>query len=735
MEHHDQKGISLHASQTLQPFPNENSYGYESIQYRSLTDYWHILVKRKWWIFGCWGLVMLLVGLYTFLKTPIYRSTITVQIIQDNPGSVVAERDPLAAIASGETLSRFYETQYKLLGSFPLAQKIVGALNLGENPRFKKLQEGEPKLSPQEIDAAIAQSLVANLEIVPIKNSYLVEISFNSPDKNLAMQVPNAAYREYLKFSMETRSHSYSLVKEWLQEELQKLAHKVETSEQNLYQHGKKEEFLSLEGEDNVVVKKFVELNRVLTAAQSERAGKEAQYRQLVEKGVDAPMVTNNHLILRLREEFIQQEAKLGSLRTVFAKNHPQYQAEEKKLKGLQSRLNGEVQRVLKSVKADYEVTKRAENLLQEEIGYQKNKVISLQDHLVRHHILKRDMQTNQQLFDALLVRMKEASVASTMVASNAALIQPADLPKYPFKPNKAKNLTLAMLIGLIGGIGLAFLVEHLDNSIKSTEEMERICQIPSLGVVPLFNPNRRQIETDGDGQVEMLTFEQPKSMLGESISHVRTSLMLSTSGGPPRTLLVASPNPQEGKTTLSLNLAMAMAMDKSHKVLIIDCDLRKPRVHQVFHESHQPGLSNFLTGSATLAEVIRPAPIPNLFFIPAGPTPPNPVQLLISQAFKDMVEELRRDFNHIVFDVPPIIGFADGRVISQIADGTVLVLRNHHTSRDAAKLAINLLNQAQANILGVVLNMAHKGKIGYGGYYEYYKYYSRYYKGYYAEP
>jgi succinoglycan biosynthesis transport protein ExoP len=222
--------------------------------------------------------------------------------------------------------------------------------------------------------------------------------------------------------------------------------------------------------------------------------------------------------------------------------------------------------------------------------------------------------------------------------------------------------------------------------------------------------------------------------MLGEAISHVRTSLMLSTSGGPPRTLLVASPNPQEGKTTLSLNLASAMAMDKSCKVLIIDCDLRKPRIHQVLQESHQPGLSNFLTGSASLAEVIRPTPIPNLFFIPAGPIPPNPVQLLVSQAFKDLLANLRKDYHHIVFDVPPIIGFADGRVISQLVDGTLLVVRNHHTSRDAAKLAINLLNQAQANILGVVLNMAHKGRLGYGGYYEYYKYYSRYYKGYYSD-
>lgn len=714
-----------------QPFPFPGYYyahvEEEPDQGYKLLDFWNILKKRKWWFFGVFVPVVLAVGLYTFLKTPVYRASAILQIVQDNPSAIISEKDPLAALAGGDTLTRFYETQYMLLSSKSMAARIMEALNLKEHPEYKEFQEKYADKSPYEIEAAYLEDFLKRLEVKPLKKSYLVEIFFQSTDKDLAVKVPNAAYKEYLEFAMQTRQQSYSLIREWLENELQRLANKVEASEKKLYTYGREKNFLALEGEDNVIVKKFVELNKVLTAAQTDRAAKEAQYRQVKERGLDAPLIINNPLVQKLRGEMIAQEAQVASLAKTFGKNYPQLQAEQAKLADLKSRLNGEVQRTLASIKADYEAALRTENFLREEADRQRKEVERFQDNLVQHNILKRDLQTNAQLYEALLARMKEASVASTMVASNAAIVQPAEPPLKPYKPKKALNMALAVLVGLMGGVGLAFLTEYLDSSIKTSEELERVCRLPSLGVVPLLSSNGKQAATDEERQLALATFTQPMSMLAEAVFHLRTSLMLSKSGGPPGTVLVTSPNPIEGKTILSINLASALLLE-NNRVLIIDTDMRLPKVHKIFEKPLEPGLSSYLTGAAPAADIIQETPIKNLYVIPAGPKPPHPIQLLSSMVLRELMEKLKADFSHIIIDTPPVIGFADARVIAQLVDGVLLVIRHHHTSRDAVKLAIQLLNQAYGNILGVVLNMAQGDKMGSSGYYKYYKYYHKYY-------
>lgn len=717
-----------------EPYPFQGCYcghgAEEADQGRHLLDFWNVLKKRKWWFLGVLVPVVLAVGLYTFLKTPIYRASVILQIVQDNPSAIVSEKDPLAALSGGDTLARFYETQYMLLSSKTLAAKIIEALNLKSHPEYKAFQESYSDKTPYEIDAAYLEDFLERLDVRPLKKSYLVEIFFQSPDKDLAVQVPNAAYKEYLEFAMQTRQQSYSLIREWLENELRQLAGKVEASEKKLYAHGKEKNFLALEGDDNVIVKKYVELNKVLTAAQTERAAKESQYRQVRERGVDAPLIINNPLVQKLRGEMIEQEAQVASLAKTFGKNYPQLQAERAKLADLKARLNGEVQRTLAGIKADYEAALRTENFLREEADRQRQEVEGLQENLVQHNILKRDLTTNEQLYQALLARMKEASVASTMVASNAAVIQPAEPPLKPYKPDKALNLALALLVGLMGGMGLAFLAEYLDSSIKTSEEMERVYRLPSLGVVPFLSGNGHRATTNGDRQLALATYTRPMSMLAEAVFHLRTSLMLSMSGRPPGTILVTSPNPGEGKTTLSVNLASAMLFGHN-RVLLIDADLRRPHIHQMFEAPLEPGLSNYLTGTAEAIEVVKETPVQNLYIIPAGPKPPHPIQLLSSLAFRSLVEELQQEFSHIVIDTPPIIGFADARVIARMVDGVLLVIKHHQTSRDAGKLAIQLLNQAYGNILGVVLNMAQSDKMGYGGYYGYFKDYHKYYDRY----
>ncbi|MBM4284061.1 MAG: polysaccharide biosynthesis tyrosine autokinase [Deltaproteobacteria bacterium] len=693
-------------------------------QQHSLRAYWTILKKRKWCVLGVLFAVVGLVGFFTFLQTPIYRSSTTLQIMQDNTSSMVSERDPMNMMA-WYTSDRFYETQFSVLKSRPLAYSIIEALNLKDHPYFQGFGGKSKQPSPQELRSDMADIFLANLEVRPYKRSYLVEIAFRSPDKYLAQQVPNAIYNEYVNFSMKTRHHSYKLIKEWLEREIQVLASKVEASERKLYEHGQRKDFLSLEGDQNVIVKKYVELSKLLTTAQAERAAKEAMFRQVKEKGADAPLVVNNMLVQRLREETIAQEAKVSSMSKIYDVNYPQLQVEKAKLAELRGRLGGEVRRLATSIQSDYEAAVRAENLLKESLEAQKEQVKDLQHNLVQHHNLLRDLTTNEQLYKGLLARMKEASIASTMVSGNVAVISPAELPLQPYSPNKALNLSLATLIGLLGGIGLALLREHLDDSIKSAEELERTCRIPSLGMVPSLAGDIKGLPELRPQEVPLAVFKEPRSIISEAIYHVRTSILLSLSGGPPAVIMVTSANPNEGKTTITSNLAASLAMN-DRKVVILDCDLRKPSLHPVFQQPLAPGLSSLLTGNAVKEEVIRTTPVPNLFFIPAGPVPPNPVALLTSQEFMDFLKELRQEFQNIIVDTPPVIGFAEGRALSSQVDGVILVVRHNATSRDSGRLAMQLLSQVNAQILGGIFNMADSSRMGYGAYLGHYKHYAR---------
>jgi succinoglycan biosynthesis transport protein ExoP len=691
-------------------------------------DYWDILRKRKYVVLSFFLAMTITSAVISFWMTPIYRASVILQITQDNPAALMGDRDPLASLTAAETQGRFYETQYMLLNSLPMAYKIIDALHLLDHPEFKKMIEANPKTSPEVIKRKVADAIIGSLEVKPLKRSYLVEVSFEDPDRNLTEQVLNIISEEYTKFSMETRSKSYEQIRKWLEGELQTLAGKVEDSERKVYAHSQKKDFLTLEDKDNPTIIKYLELSMLLTKAESERMAREAQSKEIKEKGVDASIITGNPLIQQLRRESIAQEAKVASLKKSFGSNYPQLKAEQGNLTELNSRLNNEIKRMRTSIEVDYKTAQRTEKLVSESLEAHKKIVGELQNNLVKYHILKRDMQTNEQLYQALLSRMKETSVASTMVASNLAIISPAELPARPYKPKKRLNILLAAVFGLAGGVGLAFLVEFFDDSLKTAEEAERACRLPILGVVP-WVPAKQELAEKAD--LRLLTYKHPKSMVAEAIRQVRTSVMLSSSGGAPGVVMVTSPNPSEGKTTLATNLAISLAQN-DRKVLLIDTDMRKPGVHKAFHELSMPGLSNFLSGNASRSEILRTTEVPNLFIIPGGTVPPNPTELISSKTFEELLMLMRQEFDHLVIDTPPLVEFADARIISTMVDGTLLVVRNHYTTRKAGNLARKLLNEVNSKILGIVLNMATANRLGYGGYYYgYYKYYSKYYKEY----
>jgi succinoglycan biosynthesis transport protein ExoP len=756
MSSHNQPPLVVPQFLNPMPFPPPQplmDYDVEMDQRGGLREHLYTLLKRKVWVVSTFLIIFLTVALYTFIRTPIFRTTVTLQITQDNPGSQVAVDDKILKLTGNDSLEKFQQTQYKILQSQSLAQRVIQTLNLKDHADFKSIREKNPDKTEQEIESMMIARFLKRLEVTPVRNSFLVEVSFQSSDKVLSQRVVDAIADEYMYLSIDRRNESFALVRKWLDKQLGEMAGKVQEAQKKLFKFGQETDIYTLNDKDNVVVQKYIDLSGLLTKAQAEKIAKEAQFQQIKTKGPNAPLIVNNPLMTALRQQLVAEQAKVSAMRRVFRSDHPELQAELANLAEVKNRLNAEVRRIEESVKADYEAASRTEKLLDDSFAAQKGQMAKLQDNLTDYQILKRDAQTNEQLYQALLARVKEANIAGTMVPSNVAVIDPGRLPDKPFKPKTLRDLALAVVLGLTTGVGLAFLVEHMDDSIKSLDDLERACSLPSLGILPLLGTNgkksisRRKIlgalgvrrypprlqrrgQSDGEeAEIDFIVYQDPKSQLSEAIRHVYSSLMLSTSGKPPCAIMVTSPNPSEGKSTLICNLATSYALNE-RPVILIDCDLRKPRLHQAFEVESEPGLTNYLAGNATLEEILHTTAFPNLTVISAGARPPSPINLLNSDSFKDLLVKLRQQFRHILIDTPPVLGFADARFVSALVDGVLLVTKYQFTHKTAGRLAHQLLSQAP--MLGAVLNSVSTYGQVYGGYYcnHHYKYYSKYYDG-----
>lgn len=714
--------------QPQMPMPSQPEYyGVEQGAESHIRDYLHVLLKRKWWVLGFLAVVVGM-GVYINMKAiPLYLATSTLRITVENQGSSI-----VGSGTSGNPWfrddDRTIETQSQIMRSRSLAKRVISILNLKEHPEFgaEEVPKGQPPPSREEQESNLIDAFLGNLRTELIKHTDLIRISYSSADRDLAQKIANAMAGEYMQFEIDCKNQSFYHIKKWLESQLVQLGNKVEGSQKKLYDYGNEGEILSPEDKDNVVIQKYLELSALITKASSERMAREAQMRELKTKGDGGSAVTNNALIASLRQQVAVQSAKVASMQGIYLPDHPKLKAEKAQLDGLQARLKEEMQNVRAAVESDYEAARRAENLVLEAAEKQKKEVGNLQKKLVQYKILKRDVETNEELYKGLLARMKEAAVASTMVPSNVAVIDPAERPLFPYKPDKRRNLMVAIFIGLMGGAFLAFAVEYFDDSIKSAEEAERICQLPILGLVPMQRRRRRELSVPGDNKGSMIIYNDPKSMVADAIFVVRTSVLLSVPGGPPAAIMVTSPNPLEGKSTTAANLSVSLAMS-GRKVVLMDGDLRRPTLHKHFGQISQPGLSDLLTGTATYEEVLRPTEVPNLYLIPAGPIPPNPATLLGSMAFKDVMAMLRDEFQHIIIDTPPTLSMPDSRVLSSMVDTVILVLRHNYTPRETARLARQALAQVNAQVIGIVLNQVSFQKSGYGSYY-YKKYHYHYY-------
>jgi exopolysaccharide transport family protein len=728
-------------------------------QESALGEYLRVLIKRKWTVLACLVSIFAVVAIASLKMTPIYEESGSIEINKPDSGLVNFSNSPSFNVDSYDPTE--LETEVMILQSDLLALQVVKELNLDRRPDFGGKTPALPSTldlapDPLQADSARTSALIGgfrgNLKVSLSPNTHIIKVSFRSPDKELTANVVNTLMNTYTENNFKSRFDSTMQASDWLSKQLVDLQMKVETSQEKLVRYQKEHEILGIDEKQNIITSKLDELNKALTAAESDRMAKESVYR-LVQAGdadsiVSAISATNaldasgatsqtpSNLLEALRTKEADLKIQAAEIGTQFGPAYPKLAQINNQLKEIDTQLLAETKKVVGKIRGQYMAALQRENMLHDALEKQKQEANKLNESAIQYSILKRDLESYRQLYEGLMEKMKEAGVSAGLKSNNFRIVDVARVPTAPIEPNIPRNLAFAFVLGLTSGVGLAFLLEGVDNTVRTTEQAQMISGLPPLGMIPLGSRSAREgtsakrlvIATSKEA-VELVTQVRPQSQMAESYRALRTSLLLSNLGAPPKVIMITSALPQEGKTTTSINCAVVLAQ-KGIRVLLIDADLRRPSIHKTLGMGPRSGLSNVLTGSATLQQTItRSTILPNLSILPAGTPPPNPAELLASTNMRDVLEELRGQYDHIVVDTPPSLSVTDAVVLSPRADAIVLVIRSGQTTKQALRRARDVLAQVNAKVSGVLLNAVDLSSPDYYYYYEYQSRYSHYYR------
>src|SRR5713226_2802174 len=725
-------------------------------QESALGEYVRVLMKRKWTVLACLFTIFSVVAIASLKMTPVYEASGSIAINKPDSGLVNFNNSPTFNLDYFDPTE--LDTEVKILQSDLLALQVVKELALDRRPEFGGKTPVLPSAldlapDPLQADTARTSGLLAsfrgNLKVTLSPNTHIVEVHFRSPDKDLAATVVNTLMSTYTENNFKSRFESTMQASDWLSKQLVDLQMKVETSQEKLVRYQREHEILGIDEKQNITTQKLDELNKALTAAESERMDRESVYR-LVQSG-DADTIASAATLLDaagtgaqsgtgllegLRTKEADVRIQAAELSTQFGPSYPKVAQLNNQLKEIDAQILLETRKVAGKIRGQYMAALQRETMLHDALEKQKQEANKLNESAIQYSILKRDLESYRQLYEGLMEKMKQAGVSAGLKSNNFRIVDVARVPTAPIEPNIPRNLAFAFMLGLTSGVGLAFLLEGLDNTVRTTEQAQMISGLPPLGMIPLgsrtardgANSKRLVIATSKEA-VELVTQVRPQSQMAESYRALRTSLLLSSLGAPPKVIMITSALPQEGKTTTSINCAVVLAQ-KGIRVLLIDADLRRPSIHKTLGMGPRSGLSNVLTGSATLQQTIARSPVlPNLFILPAGTPPPNPAELLASTNMRDVLEELRSQYDHIVVDTPPTLSVTDAVVLSPRADAIVLVIRSGQTTKQALRRSRNVLLQVNAKVSGVLLNAVDLSSPDYYYYYEYKSKYSRYYR------
>ncbi len=729
----------------------------------SLKDYLDVLLRRKWLVLGFLLLTFVSTAIFTLSATKIYKATASIEVNRGEAKVTKFEE----VVASEMRSQEFMQTQIGLLESKTLAKRVAEKLDLKKRLEAMKKKFGEdegpgllamvkgavkdaviwvfdwfrPKKEegdgPQSYKIALPEDvleekqlvgfLLGNLSVEPRRNAMIIELSFTSPDRYLSRDVVQAYSREFVAWQMDKKLEASRIAREFLTKQIDRAQIELERSEDELNRFAKQSGIVSLEGNLNSVYVQLEEINRSLAEAEAEFIKLESEYKQAVVEGPESlPQVMNSSIIGSLKQQYAAEESEYRRKSAIFYDAYPEVKALKMRMQSIASQIQKEQQKIFKSIKTQYESAKRRLATLKERAQEKKQAAMELNERATQYKIVQREVDTNNAIYQSLLERAKEIESMVGVSSSNIHIVDPGALPLFPFKPKVMLNLMLAIVVGLVGGVGLAFFMEYFADSITKPEEITSRFHIPILGVAP-------QVKIDPDDPpVEKAFLGDPRSALCEAIRTTKVSIQLARGDAHSRSFLFTSTTQGEGKSTMATNMATAFAQG-GERVVIVDADLRRPRIHRIFSEAvasgngKGQGLSSFLAGIVD-EEPLIPTEIDNLFIIPAGPIPPNPVELLASNRFGKLMASLGERYDRIIVDAPPNQGFADVLVLSRRVGGVVMVITLGETTRDAVRHFKRSILNVDGNILGCVINRVDFSKrYGYRSYYRYYRHYYNY--------
>ncbi len=722
-----------------------------------LREYWKILVKRKWLILALLLVVVTASFVATKLQVPEYRATALV-LIEPEATQILGFQD--FDQTSGRGSAEYRASQYEILRSRSLAEAVVRAEQLQDHPELTgqmrqrsvvaevrglvalliarvlgasdaDVPATEPRAARDPVPAAAAR-LRSKVEVVPVRNTQVVRVSVVSFDPEFSARLANAVVREYIDSSLQRRFDSGTQARRFLEGQLDEMRIALERSDRALAEFARQARVSDLEqniqmARDGLRSKsaRLDEIRRELLQLSSwSELLRQGRLEQLDSLGGSALARG------RLPElEARLQDATLAyqQLARQYTDTFPGLVDKREELESLRAEVAAERNRVVSGVAGRLEAKTAEARSLEQAIEQREEQLMTLNERSVQYNILMREFETNRELYDALLQRMKEVGVAAGVQKSNISVIDEARVPGGAFHPVLTKNLAIASMLGLMIGVGLALLLEFLDSTIRRTEDIERLVDRPVLGLIPLVRPrDQKGASARGrpDRALSRYSVTHPRSAVSEAFRSLRTSLMFSTPTGMPKLLLFTSASQGEGKTTVAENLATVLAQNGA-SVLLIDADLRRPSVHRDFGVPRAPGLTDGISQIGGGAEIqpllIQGTEQEGLHVMPTGHATPSPAELLSSSQFAQVLTDCRRMFDHVIMDAPPILGLADAVVASRMVDGVVLIASAGQTGKENFRISVQRLHQVQAPLLGVVLNRVDLESPEYSYYSSYY--------------
>ncbi len=661
----------------------------------NLKNYWRILVKRKWLVLSVLTTVLAVVLVKTLLTPSVFRAGATLQIDQDTIKIIQSEG---LTPAEGVGDRDYYQTQYELLRSRSLAERVAASMSpdlvaqlLAQRaPGLWTRLSGSGTAEAEDAPAAepgrdeIATFVQSRLSVEPVRNSRLVRIHFDSLDPAFSATMANAIADAFIATHIDRRFEASAYAKNYLEDRLQQLKQKLEESEKQLVQYAQAQGIVSIDQQQSPAAQELQSINASMATAQQRRIEAESKYRRSQTTASDAlPEVLLSSSVAQLKTKRAELLGEYQEKLRIFKPGYPAMEQIKGQIDEVDKQLASEIGRIKGSIRSEFDAASSAESMLGQRLAELKAQMLDLQGRSIQYNIIKREVDTNRELYDGLLQRYKEIGVAGGITANNISVVDRARAPASRFSPNLSRNLLLGLLAGIAAGVFLALLFEHLDDTIKSPDEVEQKFGLPILGVIPRILRG---------SPLEAL--KDPRSAFSESYRSVRTALQFSTETGVPRTLFVTSSAPGEGKSTTALTLSMHFAQ-LGKRVLLIDADLRNPTLHQSLRVPNSAGLSNYLSGASRPLKFLHPTHVKNLACLCSGPLPPNPAELLAGPRMVTLLRLAAASFDQVIVDGPPVLGIADAAILANLSGGTLL---------GYARGVLRRLSAARARVLGVVM-------------------------------